>query len=61
VVVEEEAEWRSAETGEVTGSKTVGSVFVVHDGRVARVMRYEVFAGALQAANIDGSHEEGVV
>jgi len=61
VVVEEEAEWRSAETGEVTGSQTVGSVFVVRDGRVARVMRYEDLAGALQVANIDGSHEVGVV
>jgi ketosteroid isomerase-like protein len=61
VVVEEEAEWRSAETGGVTGSQTVGSVFVVRDGRVARVMRYEDLAGALQAANIDGSHEVGVV
>jgi len=61
VVVEEEAEWRSAETGEVTGSQTAGSVFVVRDGRVARVMRYEDLAGALQVANIDGSHEVGVV
>jgi ketosteroid isomerase-like protein len=61
VVVEEEAEWRSAETGVVAGSHNVGSVFEVRDGRVARVMRYEVFAGALQAANIDGSHELGVV
>jgi ketosteroid isomerase-like protein len=61
VVVEEEAEWRSAETGVVAGSQNVGSVFEVRDGRVARVMRYEDLAGALQAANIDGSHEEGVV
>jgi ketosteroid isomerase-like protein len=61
VVVEEEAEWRSAETGEATGSQTAGSVFVVRDGRVARVMRYDDLAGALRAANIDGSHEVGVV
>jgi ketosteroid isomerase-like protein len=61
VVVEEEAEWHSAETGEATGSQTAGSVFVVRDGRVARVMRYDDLAGALRAANIDGSHEVGVV
>jgi ketosteroid isomerase-like protein len=61
VVVEEEAEWRSAKTGEATGSQTAGSVFVVRDGRVARVMRYDDLAGALRAANIDGSHEVGVV
>jgi ketosteroid isomerase-like protein len=61
VVVEEEAEWRSAQTGEVTGNQTVGSVFVVRDGRVARVMRYDDPAGALQAAKLDGSHEVRVV
>jgi ketosteroid isomerase-like protein len=61
VVVEEEAEWRSAKTGEATGSQTAGSVFVVRDGRVARVMRYDDLAGALRAANIDGTHEVGVV
>lgn len=61
VVVEEEAKWCSPETGEATGSQTVGSVFVVRDGRVARVMRYDDLAGALQAANFDGSRETGAV
>jgi ketosteroid isomerase-like protein len=61
VVVEEGAEWRSPDTGEPTGNQTVGSVFVVRDGRVVRVMRYDDLAGALQAANFDGSHGVGVV
>jgi len=61
VVVEEEAEWRSPDTGEITGSQTVGSVFVVRDGRVARVTRYDDLAGALEVAKVGGSHEVGVV
>ena len=61
VVVEEKAEWRSSETGELIENRTVGSVFVVRDGRLARVVRYDDLAGALQAANFDGSHEVGVV
>ncbi len=47
VVVEGEAEWRSAGTGQVTGGQTVGSVFVVRDGRVVSVMRYDDLASAL--------------
>ena len=50
VVVEEAAEWRSPETGEVIGEDTVGSVFVVRDGRVASVARHEDLASALDAA-----------
>ena len=57
VVVEEAAEWRSPETGEVIGEDTVGSIFVVRDGRVASVGRHENIAGALNAAGLDGSYE----
>ena len=57
VVVEEEAQWRSPETGEVIGTGTVASVFVVRDGRVAGVARHHDLSGALTAANLDGSHE----
>ncbi len=57
VVVEEAAEWRSPETGEVIGDSTVGSVFVVRDGRVASVERHENLASALDAAGFDGSYE----
>lgn len=57
VVVEEGAEWRSPGTGEVIGEGTVGSVFVVRDGRVASVARHENLAGALDAAGFNDSHE----
>ena len=56
VVVEQRAEWRAA-TGKVTVSQAVGSVFVVREGRVARVIRYPDLADALGAANLDRSHE----
>jgi ketosteroid isomerase-like protein len=57
VVAEQWAEWHSADTGRVTGSQAVSSVFVVRNGRVVRVMRYPDLAGALGAANLDESHE----
>jgi ketosteroid isomerase-like protein len=57
VVVEETAEWRSPETGEVVGNGTVGSVFVVRDGRVASVSRHDDLTAALDDAGLDGEHE----
>lgn len=57
MVAEQWAEWRSADTGQVTGSQSVSSVFVVRDGRITRVVRYHDLAGALGAANLDESHE----
>lgn len=57
VVVEQRADWRSADTGQVSGSQAVSSVFVVRDHRIARVMRYPDLADALGAANLDESHE----
>ena len=53
VVVQQEAEWRSAETGLVTGRQTLASIFVVRDGRVASVVRYDNLTNALQKANLD--------
>jgi ketosteroid isomerase-like protein len=57
VVVEQEAEWRTTQTGESNGAKTVASVFVVRDGLVVSVVRYLDVAEALRAANLDESHE----
>lgn len=57
VVVEQEAWWRSAETGEMTGHQTVASVLVVQRGRVASVVRYPDLARALGSANLDASHQ----
>ena len=53
VVVEGAAQWGDAETG----GQTVGSIFVVRDGRVSRVMRYPDLASALLAAGLDESYE----
>lgn len=58
VVVEQWAEWRSADTGRVTGGQTVGSVFVVRDDRVTRITRYPDLADALGATGLDESHEK---
>lgn len=57
VVVEQEAEWRFADTGEVAGGQTVASVFAVCDGLVASVLRYDNLADALCAADLDESDE----
>ena len=57
VVVEGEARWRDAETGQTTGDQTVGSVFVVQDGLVSRVVRYPDLASALLAVGLDESYE----
>lgn len=57
VVVEGEARWRDADTGRPTGGQTVGSVFVVRDGLVSRVIRYPDLASALLAAGLDESCE----
>ena len=57
VVVEQAAEWRSGESGEVIGSQTVASVFVVSSGRVASVARYDDLAEALDTAELEHSDE----
>jgi ketosteroid isomerase-like protein len=51
VVVEQEAEWQSAEPD---GRQRVASVFVVRDGLVTSVVRYPDLASALRAANLGG-------
>ena len=55
VVVEQGAEWQSADPGNV---QTVASVFVVGDGLVTSVVRYPDLASALRAANLGTAHEE---
>ncbi len=57
VVVEQEAVWRSPETGQVTGSQTVASVFVLRDGRITSLLRYDDLTEALSTANLNESHE----
>jgi ketosteroid isomerase-like protein len=57
VVVEQWAEWRSTDAGRVIDSQSVGSVFVVRDGLVTRVVRYPNLTDALDATDLDESHE----
>jgi ketosteroid isomerase-like protein len=57
VVVEQRAQWHSADTGGVISSQTVSSVFVVRNSRVNRVVRYPRIADALDATDLDESHE----
>jgi ketosteroid isomerase-like protein len=52
VLVEQDAEWRSAETDEITGHETPASVFLVRDGRVASLIRYPDLAAALAATGL---------
>ena len=54
VVVEQEAEWRSAAPGAI---QTAASVFVVEDGVVKSVMRHPDLASALRAADLDETDE----
>ena len=55
VVVEQGAEWQSADAGNV---QTVASVFVVGYGLVTSLVRYPDLASALRAANLDASYEK---
>jgi hypothetical protein len=57
VVVQQGAEWRSAETGQVIGSQIVASIFAVRDEQVTSVVRYNDLTKALHEANLDESHE----
>lgn len=52
VVVEQQAEWHSAQAGGSDGGQRVASVFVVCDGLVASVVRYPGIDEALQAADL---------
>lgn len=58
VVVQQWAEWRSADTGLVTGGQIVSSVFVVRDD-VTRIMRYPDLADALSVTGLNESHDTG--
>src|SRR5215203_3254781 len=54
VVVQQEAEWVSAEPG---SRQTVASIFLVHDGLVTSVVRYPGLTEALRAANLHETQE----
>jgi hypothetical protein len=57
VVVEEQGEWLSPETGQVTGSQVVASVFAVTDGLITVILRYDNLEIALREGGLDWSDE----
>lgn len=56
VVVEERSEWH-APTGEITGTQTVATHFVLTDNLISRIMRYDDLATALNAASLSEADE----
>jgi ketosteroid isomerase-like protein len=53
VVVEERGEWQSPDTGEVTGTQTVATHFIVDNrNHITRIMRYDDLVTALQEAGL---------
>lgn len=54
IVVEQRATWEEADPDETS---TVASTFVVHDGRVTSVLRYDDLEDALRAAGSAGVGE----
>jgi hypothetical protein len=57
VVVEEQGEWLSPETGQVTGSQVVASVFAVTEGLITGILRYDNLATALREGGLAWSDE----
>lgn len=52
VVVAQHGVWRDVETGEVRGEADVATRFLVVDGRVAGMERYDELSAALHAAGL---------
>jgi hypothetical protein len=49
IVVEELGEWRSPETGQITGSQIVATAFgVSEDGLITRIVRHDALEAALE-------------
>ena len=57
VVVAQHGVWRSVDTGEVSGERSVSSSFWIEDQRVARIERYDSLDVALDEAGIGYSDE----
>lgn len=56
-VAEERAEWRAAESEQVTGSQDVATIFRVANGRVSYVDRRPDLQDALQSAGLSKADE----
>ena len=57
VVAAQHGVWRSVDTGEVTGERSVASSFRVEGRRVARIERYDSLDAALDEAGLSYSDE----
>jgi len=58
VVLEQQGVWRSLETGEVTGEKTLASAFQAKDRQIVRFARYDDLAAAFEATGLNETDEE---
>jgi hypothetical protein len=59
IVVEECGEWLSLETGEITGSQVVTTVFVVHNNLITRIARYDTLQTALTEGGLSETDKIG--
>lgn len=57
VVVEQDAVWKSSETGVSTDARTIASAFMVRDGQIVSIIRHPDLAEALKAAGLDENDE----
>ena len=57
VVIEEFAQWRSSETGDVVGTANVASLFETRGGKVTRIHRFDDLTTALRHAELDQADE----
>lgn len=57
VVVEEAAEWRAADTGDIVGRQTVASMFRVTSDGIAAVLRFPELPSALESAGLSHADE----
>jgi ketosteroid isomerase-like protein len=52
VIVEERGEWIAPDSGQVTGSQSVATVFTVRDGLIAGILRYDNIETALKEGGL---------
>lgn len=52
VVLEQRGVWRSPETGDVTGDKTLASLYRIEANRVVRFARFDHLGAALAAGGL---------
>jgi hypothetical protein len=57
VVIAQHGAWRDAESGEVKGEMDVATRFLVYDGQVAELQRYDDLAEALRVAGLSEADE----